>query len=169
MPAVIIEERIRRKLHILDAGQQIEKWVAGRCHQHFVSGIAKQAEEKRIYLARAGGQNDLLGRNARAALGIVARNGFARRKQSLRFRFISQGFRRSECLQNPGFVVVESDLSGIGGGEIEDPSLRLLCMLERCGKPIRLKVPLRAAGEHSTELYTTHAGGNSGCKLSCYS
>src|SRR3954468_8363234 len=54
MPAVIVEERVRRELHVLYSRQQVEQRIARRRDQHLIARIAKQSKQERVGLARAG-------------------------------------------------------------------------------------------------------------------
>src|SRR5438874_3853640 len=72
VPAVVVKKRVVHQLDIVEVGQKLEQQIAGRRNQNFVIRIAEQAEEKRISLAGAGGENDLRGIKMKCGLRIAA-------------------------------------------------------------------------------------------------
>src|SRR5438552_840390 len=54
VPAVVVKKRVVHQADIVEIGEKLKKWIAGRRNQDFVIGIAEQAEEERISLAGAG-------------------------------------------------------------------------------------------------------------------
>src|SRR5436853_4566449 len=71
VPAVVVKKRVVHQADIVQVGQKLEQRIAGRWNQNFVIGIAEQAEEKRIGLAGAGGENDFLGIKMKCGLRIT--------------------------------------------------------------------------------------------------
>ena len=61
VPAVIVEEWVRDEADIADLGEEVEKGVAWLGDEDFITGIAKQAEERAVGLAGAGGEDELTG------------------------------------------------------------------------------------------------------------
>ena len=56
LPAVIIEERIADEADIVEAGEKVEERIAWSWNQHFVAGVAEQAEEIGISFTGARGE-----------------------------------------------------------------------------------------------------------------
>src|SRR5437879_4992561 len=72
VPAVVVKKRVVHQADIVQVGQKLEQGIAGRRNQNFVIRIAEQAEEKRISLAGAGGEDDLRGIEMKFALRFAA-------------------------------------------------------------------------------------------------
>ena len=56
LPAMVVDERVTHEPYVLNIGQEIEKRIARSGNQKFVAGIAQRAEDERVGLARAGGE-----------------------------------------------------------------------------------------------------------------
>ncbi len=65
LPSVVIHQFVRFQLHVLQVGEKIEKRVAWRRNQDRVSRIAQQPKQKRVRLAGAGGQDEIVRRDTR--------------------------------------------------------------------------------------------------------
>ena len=80
-PRVVFEQTIRTQRHGFESGQQLEQRVARLRDEHRVTGIAEQLEQQRVRLARAGGDDDAIGRDDAAATGVVARDRLVERRR----------------------------------------------------------------------------------------
>src|SRR6202046_2534279 len=122
LPAVVVDELKRPKLHILNSSEKIKERIYGPPHQHFIAGVAEQTKKKRIGLARSCGQQEMFGIDPRARhfLFVVANDGFACIQQSFWLRIVMQGGRAAQRAQNGNSVVFEATRRGVRRRKIEE-------------------------------------------------
>ena len=65
LPTVIVNQFIRKQLHVLNLGEEVEERITRSWNQHRVSGIAEQAKQERIRFAGAGREDEI--RRARSS------------------------------------------------------------------------------------------------------
>src|ERR1700730_3649309 len=74
MPSLIKAQRIARKLHVLNVGEEAKEPITGLGDQDLITGVAERAENERVCLARTGGDNYVLDGNLVSASGVVCGN-----------------------------------------------------------------------------------------------
>src|SRR3984893_6061170 len=74
LPSVVIDQRIARKLNVLNVGEEAKERIAGLGDQDLITGIAERAENERVCLPRPGGDNYVLDGNLVSASGVVCGN-----------------------------------------------------------------------------------------------
>src|ERR1035438_7764081 len=94
--------------------QKIEQWIAWFRNQNFVVGVAKQAENKRVRFAGAGGQkNRFEGERGAVILEIVARRFLPGGQQTFRLRIIGKRLWIVNRGKNGLWVVVQAASRGV--------------------------------------------------------
>src|ERR1700743_802949 len=90
MPAVIVEERIWNKLHVVERGKEIKERIAWLRDQNFVAGIAEQTKNIAVGFTGAGGKNDLCWIDDGTVILIVTTHRFTRVEQPLGVRIVNE-------------------------------------------------------------------------------
>ena len=85
LPAMVVDERIPRRLYVLNAREKIKERIARRGNQNLVPGIAQQPKRVRIGFARARGQKNVVNVHIHAMLRVVFRHGLPSGNEPSRF------------------------------------------------------------------------------------
>src|SRR4029077_12193285 len=88
LPAMVVDKRVTHEPYVLNICQEIEKRIARSGNQNFIAGIAQNAEDERVRVARACGEQHVACRYTVAAFRIVDDNRLAGGKQALWFRLV---------------------------------------------------------------------------------
>src|SRR5581483_8819375 len=100
MPAVIVEEVIAAKFHILDIREKVEQRITGPRNQYLVTRITEEAKKIRVRFTRARGEINLLGRGLTLPSWdfpvVVICDSLTSREQALRLRIVNYRFRTRE-------------------------------------------------------------------------
>ncbi len=144
---MVVEKRVRRELHIVQGGKKIEERIAGLRYEDFIAGIAEQAKEITVSFAGTGGEDDLRGIDCCSAVAIVGADGFTRFERTLRDRVVDKRLLRGQRGENGRFVIGESTMRGIRGGEIVDWPAGFFSFAQRAGEIGFCSFPVRARGE----------------------
>ena len=75
LPAMVVDERIPRRLYVLNVREKIKERIARRGNQNLVPVIAQQPKRVRIGFARARGQENVVKVDMNATLRVVFRHG----------------------------------------------------------------------------------------------
>src|SRR5208283_2341504 len=108
LPAVVVVEWITHQLYILNIGQKREERIAGLGNQDFVARIAERAENEGIRFARAGGENDAVGRHFSGVRGVVCGDCLPRAQQPSGVRVVPEAGWIRESLQDGATVILKS-------------------------------------------------------------
>jgi hypothetical protein len=145
-PAIVIEERVLAECDVVEAGDEVEEWVTGAGDQDLVVRVAEEPEEEAVGLAGAGGEAEAVGRDRRAEVGIVGRNGLTRGEHSQRVGVVVQRSGVSQRREQIG-VVGEAAVGGIGDGEVDHGVAGGAMSTQGRGERVFGEVPGCSAGE----------------------
>ena len=111
---MIVDQRVRNELHVLQIGKKIKQRITRCRHQHLIARIAQQAKDERVGFAGAGGENNPLWTHRKAiVLAIVRGYSPSGTEQALSDGLIAKTVLVLERRQDGTFVVGETDGSWI--------------------------------------------------------
>ena len=146
LPAVIVDQRGGLEGDIVENCEEVKERIAGLDGEDFAAGIAEQAKEEAVGFAGAGGEDDLLGSNGGAVVGIVAANGLARGEDAAGLGIVVESGWVGESGEQVDRVR-EAAAGWIGGGEVGDGQAGCGAKAMGAGKRTFLGIPVGALGE----------------------
>jgi hypothetical protein len=118
MPAMIVEKFIGSEPNVVELRQEIEERVARLADQHFIAGIAQEAEEEAVSLAGASGEEDLPGIGCGSVVTVVEAYGLTGCAQTPGVRFVLQSRPVLEWEQSGHRVISEAAGGRVGSGQV---------------------------------------------------
>jgi len=152
LPAVIVDQGGRFEGHIVENGEEVKKRIAGLDGEDFCAWIAEQAKEEAVGFAGAGGEDDLLGENGGAMVGIVAADSFPCVERAAGLGVVVERDPVGEGGEQVGRVG-KAAAGWIGSGEIGNGQADSGAKPMGAGKRTFLGIPVGTLGE-SHEFYS---------------
>ena len=120
VPAVIEEEREGAEPNVGEVGEVVEEGIGGMGDEDLIAGVAEQTKEVGVGLAGAGGQKELVGRDAGAVPGIVVGDGFSGGGCAAGVGVVAQGGGAGKAGKVEVGAELEAGGGGVGDGEVEE-------------------------------------------------
>src|SRR5580700_9294458 len=88
VPSVVVNQGIGNQLHVLQVGEKFKQRITGVGNENFVVGIAEQAEDIRVALAGAGGEDHGFGIDVLVLRTVIICDSFAGATQAFGLRVV---------------------------------------------------------------------------------